>query len=129
MLPIVYENQVEEEINKYQNDTFRSGYLIRKDIATQAFIVSSRAKQDGEGKWPDLQLVLYPNFVFGPTNPLLTMQVISNRAKSIGSVTLNTTAYLDGERNDTKLAIVDHLTSFDSSDIDVLVEGKKYSWL
>lgn len=46
--------------------------------------------------------------------------------KSVGSVGFNSTSHFEGEEDDTKLAIIDDKLFTDSTDVDVLIEGKKW---
>lgn len=118
------EEDVQEEIMKYQ-ETNRKGFFTRMDVGPQAFIVSSRAKADGQLHWPDLQIVFVQQPVIGKgLSQTTSLQIILNRMKSSGEIGFNTTAYLNGDRDDLKLALIDFRLFSDSSDVDALIEGK-----
>ncbi|KAG4075742.1 hypothetical protein HA402_003568 [Bradysia odoriphaga] len=117
------EEDVQKEIMKY-HEINRKGFLTRMDVGPQAFIVSSRAKADGEHHWPDLQIVFVQTPVVGKSLPQTTsLQIILNRMKSSGEIGFNTTAYLNGDRDDLRLALIDSRLFSDTSDADVLIEG------
>jgi hypothetical protein len=87
--------------------------------------VSQRAKKEGQGTWPDLQIV----FVYNPIlkrreKTVIRLQVMLGRGKSVGEIGFNTTAYLNGETDDTKLALVDFRLLTEASDAPVLIEGE-----
>lgn len=104
----------------------RKGFFTRMDVGPQAFIVSSRAKSDGEQNWPDIQIVFGHEPVFGKDLPQPTaLQIILNRMKSVGEIGFNITAYRNGDRSDTKLALIDFRLFSEPSDVDAIVEGEK----
>lgn len=123
ILPRLEEEDVEKEIMKY-HESKRHGYMTRMDVGPQAFIVSSRAKNDAEFHWPDYQIVFVQQPVIGKDLPqTLSLQIIVNRMKSVGSIGFNTTAYLNGDRDDLKLALIDFRLFSEPSDAEVLLEG------
>lgn len=115
---------MEKEITKYQQDE-RSGFMTRMDVGPQAFIVSSRAKADGQPNWPDYQIV-FQQSVIGEGEPqALSLPIVLNRMKSSGEIGFNTTAYLNGDRDDSKLALIDFRLFSDATDAEVLIEGTR----
>lgn len=98
--------------------------MTRMDVGPQAFIVSSRAKADGQHNWPDYQIVFVQQPVIGKDLPQpLSLQIVLNRMKSSGEIGFNTTAYLNGDRDDVKLALIDFRLFSEPSDAEVLSEG------
>lgn len=123
LLQRLNEEDVQTEIMRYQA-TNRNGFLTRMDVGPQAFIVSSRAKAEGQNHWPDLQIVFVQQPVLEKDSPQTTsLQIILNRMKSSGEIGFNTTAYRNGERDDLQLALIDFRLFSDSSDVDALIEG------
>lgn len=123
LLQRLEEEDVEKEIMKY-HESKRRGFLTRMDVGPQAFIVSSRAKADAQPYWPDLQIVFVQQPVIIKGQPQsLSLQIILNRIKSSGEIGFNTTAYLNGDRDDLKLALIDHQLFSEPSDAEVLIEG------
>lgn len=124
LLQRLNEEDVQTEIMRYQ-EAKRNGFLTRMDVGPQAFIVSSRAKAEGQNHWPDLQIVFVQQPVLEKDSPQTTsLQIILNRMKSSGEIGFNTTAYRNGERDDLQLALIDFRLFSDSSDVDALIEGK-----
>ncbi|CAL8130342.1 unnamed protein product [Orchesella dallaii] len=129
-IPIMpQEKEFEEMIQKYQETG--EGILGSLQRGPQAYIVSTRAKQEGEGEWPDFQIVYAPMCpaAEGDNFPTSCMFVLLGRPKSRGSLRLNTTAYKEGIRSDdVKLAVIDYkiFEGESSSDLDVLVEGVEF---
>lgn len=114
---------MEKEIMKYHQSK-RIGFMTRMDVGPQAFIVSSRAKAEGERNWPDLQIVFVQQPVIGKgLAQTLSLQIILNRMKSFGEIGFNTTAYLNGDRDDLKLALIDFRLFSEPTDAKVLIEG------
>lgn len=127
LLQRLEEEDVEKELMKY-HESKRRGFMTRMDVGPQAFIVSSRAKADAERYWPDLQIVFVQQPVIVKGMPqAMSLQIILNRMKSSGEIGFNTTAYLNGERDDLKLALIDHRLFSETSDAEVLIEGAKIS--
>lgn len=125
LLPRLGEEDVEKEIMKYHQSK-RQGFMTRMDVGPQAFIVSSRAKAENETSWPDIQIVFVQQPVIGKGLPqTLSLQIIVNRMKSIGEIGFNTTAYLSGDRDDRKLALMDFRLFSEASDVATIIEGKK----
>lgn len=125
LLQRLEEEDVEKEIMKY-HEVNRKGFMTRMDVGPQAFIVSSRAKADSQRNWPDLQIVFVQQPVIGKGLPqTISLQIILNRMKSAGEIGFNTTAYLSGDRNDLKLALIDFRLFSEASDAEVLIEGKR----
>ncbi|CAL8130340.1 unnamed protein product [Orchesella dallaii] len=123
------EEDFEEMIQTYQETG--EGILGHLQEGPEAYIVSSRAKQDGQENWPDLQIVYDPMCpaAEGDDLPISCMYIFLARPKSRGNVKLNTTAYKEGERiDDVKLALIDFqiFEGEGSSDMDVLVEGIEF---
>ncbi|CAL8130358.1 unnamed protein product [Orchesella dallaii] len=120
------EQEFEEMIKQYQETG--EGILGHLQEGPQALIVSTRAKQEGEGDWPDLQIAYDPMCPAADSDTLPTscMFIYFGRPKFRGSLTLNTTAYREGERtDDTKLALIDFgiFEGESSTDVDVLLEA------
>ncbi len=89
--------------------------------------MSSQAKAKGQTNWPDIQLVFQQHPLLGDDEDApqtLAMQVVVNRLESVGSVGLNTTAYLEGKRDDTQLALIDHRLFTKEHDTEVMIEGE-----
>lgn len=59
LFPLVTDDQLETELIKFQSSP-RDGAFTQV-VGPQAFIVSSRAKREGEGSWPDVQIVYEGN--------------------------------------------------------------------
>lgn len=126
---IIRDGDVENELNKYHESG--EGILGLQRLGPQAFFVSTRAKEQGETNWPDIRLFLnayHPDFRpyrEDEGGEQMSFYVGQNRPKSRGTVKLNATAYKEGIRDDTKLALIDFqfLTDPDGIDEDVLVEG------
>ncbi|CAL8130330.1 unnamed protein product [Orchesella dallaii] len=120
------EQDFETMIQKYQKTG--EGILGVLQYGPQAFITSSRAKSEGQGDWPDIQLVYIPMCPAAEGNDLPTscMTVFLGRPKFRGTLRLNTTAYKEGERSDNvKLAIIDFgiFEKGSESDMNVMLEG------
>ncbi|XP_037034227.1 oxygen-dependent choline dehydrogenase-like [Bradysia coprophila] len=117
------EDDVETELQKYFGGT---GFLTNWN-AGQAYVVSSIAKADGEPNWPDIQLTLVQNkataSVGFPQSVDLYMHATGCRMKSNGEIGFNTTAYLNGERDTLKLAVIDPRLFSVPSDVQVVVEA------
>ncbi|KAJ6644321.1 Glucose dehydrogenase [FAD, quinone] [Pseudolycoriella hygida] len=123
LLQQLAEEDVETEIMKYQ-ETKRRGFMTRMDVGPQAFIVSSRAERNSERYWPDLQIVFVQYPVIGKNQPQpLSLQIILNRMKSSGEIGFNTTAYLNGARDDLNLALIDFKLFSEPTDVEALIEG------
>ncbi|CAL8130336.1 unnamed protein product [Orchesella dallaii] len=119
----------EEMIQKYQETG--EGILGDLPVGPQAFIVSSRAKKEGEGDWPDLHIIYDPrcHTKEGDELPVSCFFIFLARPKFRGSLRLNTTAYKKGERrDDVKLALIDYkiFEGESISDLDVLAEGIQF---
>lgn len=131
-LPRIEEHNVERELKRFHSYK-RRGYFTRLDVGPQAFIVSPQAKAKGESEWPDIQLVFQQSPLLGNDdvqNQNLAMQVVLNRLESVGEIGLNTTAYLEGERDDTKLALIDHRLFTKQHDMDSMLAGTyKHKWI
>lgn len=121
-LPKIEQDNFENKIKNFQGSS-RQGLFTNLDVGPQALLVSSRAKSDGEVGWPDIQLVFQHVPLIGDGVQKLNMQVVINRLKSIGEIRLNTTAFVEGETDDTKLALIDHRLFTEKTDADVLIEG------
>ncbi|CAL8130334.1 unnamed protein product [Orchesella dallaii] len=120
------EQDFERMIQTYQETG--EGILGMMQYGPQAFISSSRAKREGQGDWPDIQLFYVPMCHAAEGNDLPTscMAIFVGRPKFRGTLRLNTTAYKEGERSDNvKLAIIDFgiFEKGSGSDLDVMVEG------
>lgn len=123
LLQRVAEEDLENEITKYHQSK-RNGFMTRMDVGPQAFIVSSRAKADGQHNWPDYQIVFVQQPVIGKDLPQpLSLQIVLNRMKSSGEIGFNATAYLNGDRDDVKLVLIDFRLFSEPSDAEVLIEG------
>ncbi|ODM88480.1 Oxygen-dependent choline dehydrogenase [Orchesella cincta] len=118
--------ELEEMFQKYQQTG--EGIMGYLQEGPEAFLVSSRAKQDGQGDWPDILMV------FDAMCPATTedepvsacMYVYPGRLKMRGTVKLNATEYKSGNENDlVKLAIIDHaiFEGEGASDMDVVLDG------
>lgn len=116
------EEDVEKEIMKY-HESQRTGFMTRMDVGPQAFLVSSRAKAEDQPNWPDIQIVFVQQPVIGEGPQTLSLQIIVNRMKSVGEIGFNTTAYLNGDRDDTKLALMDFRLFSEPSDVQTIIEG------
>jgi len=136
----VNESNFEDMLKKY--DQTGEGILGDLKVGPQADLISKRAKQAGELNWPDFKLTLFPRCTsFIPslakenskegekTDNQLCLIVTLARPKSTGNITINSTEYKNGSMDDTKLAIVDFNMFGNSSDADVLVEGKCFKIL
>jgi len=136
----VKDSNFKDMLNKYEETG--EGILGDLKVGPQADLVSKRAKQTGELNWPDFKLTLFPrctsfipslakeNFKEGEkTDNQLCLIVTLTRPKSTGNITINSTEYKTGNMDDTKLAIVDFNMFGNSSDVDVLVEGKCFKIL
>lgn len=121
IFPRVDEKDMEDEIMKY-HESKRRGFLTETNKA-QAFIVSKRAKADGEHNWPDINIVIQQVAIEKGSPQTITVTSKVGRMKSSGEIGLNTTAYLNGERDDLKLALLDYRLFSDASDTQVVIEG------
>ncbi|ODM87941.1 Oxygen-dependent choline dehydrogenase [Orchesella cincta] len=120
------EQDFEEMLQKYHETG--EGILGYLNQGPQAFIVSSRAKQDGQEGWPDIQIIYVPMCPIPEGNeaPTSCIYLLLGRPKSRGNMRLNATAYRSGIRNDdVKLALIDfkYLEGEGSSDADVVLEA------
>lgn len=124
VLPRVKEQSLESDIKKYQASK-RTGPFTHTDVGPQALLVSSVAKKKGEHNYPDLQIVFRQNPVLDDEEEqTLSMQVVLNRLESVGEIGLNTTAFVEGERDDTKLALIDYRLLTTKNDNDALLDGE-----
>lgn len=119
------ESQVEKELNLYQGKE-RGGFFTEMDFSPQAFIVSRVAKSRGESTWSDIRLMLnrHPS-LDGATSWTSSLGISLTRGQSAGEIGFNTTAFLAGEVDDVKLALVDHRQFTVKDDVDVMIEGIK----
>ncbi|ODM88013.1 Oxygen-dependent choline dehydrogenase, partial [Orchesella cincta] len=120
------EKAFSEELKRYQETG--EGLLGHLQEGPEAFLVSSRAKEDGQGDWPDIQMVLYPMCPASDegTGPVSCMFIYLGRTKMRGTIKLNATEYKSGnQNNDVKLAIIDHaiFEGEASTDMEVLLDG------
>ncbi|ODM93587.1 Oxygen-dependent choline dehydrogenase [Orchesella cincta] len=120
------EENFEDMITKYQETG--EGILGYLQEGPEAFVVSSRAKQDGQENWPDLQLVMDQMCPVSDEGdlPVSCMDVFAMRTKMRGTVKLNATEYKSGnENNFPKLAIIDHAVfqGEGATDMDVILDG------
>lgn len=126
---------MQQELVKFQSPfppgVDRGGIFSTPFSMGQAFLVSSRAKADGQGDWPDLQLW----FLQVPYSPMgnrsvegqdFLVAVALGRQKSVGKISFNTTAYLNGIQNDTQLALIDNKFYSEKSDVLTLIEGRYF---
>ncbi|XP_035715549.1 choline dehydrogenase, mitochondrial-like [Folsomia candida] len=125
LLPKVEKRAFEEDLGRYHDSIWRHGFFARVDFGPQAFIVSGRAKGEGEANHPDLQIIYRLKPLLGDGQLEIQLHVIITRMKSVGSVGFNSTSHFEGEEDDTKLAIIDDKLFTDSTDVDVLIEGIK----
>ncbi|CAL8130344.1 unnamed protein product [Orchesella dallaii] len=131
-IPSIPEEQdFEEMLKKYQETG--EGILGWLQEGVQSYFVSRRAKADGEGEWPDIQMAYDPMCPapYGDGMPVSCVHLFCGRPKSKGSMRLNTTAYKEGIRSDdVKLAIIDFgfFEGEGSSDMDVLLEAFELSF-
>ncbi|OXA37831.1 glucose dehydrogenase [FAD, quinone] [Folsomia candida] len=117
---------MEAEISAYQ-EANRTGFLTRLDVGPQAFITSSRARANNQADWPDYQIVFAQHGLIhdGTTRVPLALQIILNRAESVGEIGFNSTNYANGERSDVNLALIDFKLFTVLSDMEVMIEGIK----
>lgn len=130
LVPVITDNKVETALYEFQSSDLKHGFYIRRDFAyTAAFLVSSVAKSKGESEYPDIQLN------FKQSSPVrnsedepkrIAMHAVANRHEAKGTVGFNTTAYLAGERDLVKLAVIDYQFLTTASDRKVLHEGEFY---
>ncbi|ODM66802.1 Oxygen-dependent choline dehydrogenase, partial [Orchesella cincta] len=117
------EKDFEEMVQNYQETG--EGILGHLQEGPEAFIVSSRAKQDGENDWP----ISNGDGPMCPASnddelPVSCMYIFAGRPKMRGSVKLNGTEFKSGNENDdVKLAIIDYAIFEGASDLDVVLEG------
>lgn len=118
-------DDMEAEISAYQ-EANRTGFLTRLDVGPQAFITSSRARANNQADWPDYQIVFAQHGLIhdGTTRVPLALQIILNRAESVGEIGFNSTNYANGERSDVNLALIDFKLFTVLSDMEVMIEGK-----
>jgi hypothetical protein len=115
--------KIEDALVKYQSKK-RTGFFTNLEAQAQALLVSSRAKAEGQGMWPDIQISFQMEPLFGEEGPqMVYMHTVLNRLKSVGEIGLNATAFLEGEEDDTKLALVDHRLFSEESDVEALIDG------
>jgi len=118
----MYYNLREENFAKYLKGE-PDGVLDDEGEGPQTFFVSTLGKQAGEKDWPDLR-----NFESTPllnSDNVVTGIMYSGvqRARSIGSILLNVTAYLAGERRKSHLALIDYKLLQNKVDRQLLVGG------
>ncbi|XP_035714143.1 glucose dehydrogenase [FAD, quinone] isoform X2 [Folsomia candida] len=121
--PLLSESGWEDAFIKLQAPV-RTGAVV-ENLRHQAFVVSSRARRENEGHWPDYHLFFYMDLKSGlDTNATyININVEFGRPKSRGCVILNTYAHSSGEIDDEKLVSLDLGSLTDPTDIDVLLEG------
>lgn len=125
ILPLIQDTNIQEELLQFQE--LRQGLFSTPIEMGQAFLASSRAVGEGHANWPDLHLLLQQNFKSSDFGTRFKVNVALGRPKSVGNIGFNATAFRAGDRNDTKLAIIDHKFYSEPSDMDVLVEGEKWN--
>ncbi|XP_021962083.2 glucose dehydrogenase [FAD, quinone] isoform X2 [Folsomia candida] len=121
--PLVSDHAFEDAIIKFQSPV-KTGPFVENSLH-QAFVVSSRARRENEGHWPDYHLFFYTDLQsgLGTNATYIDINVEFGRPKSRGCVILNTDAYSSGETDDEKLVSLDLGSFTDPTDIDVLLEG------
>ncbi|CAL8130318.1 unnamed protein product [Orchesella dallaii] len=91
------EMEFEKMLKSYHENG--EGFISNPIVGPQAFVVSSRAMQDGEGDWPDFQVVFHPSCPNRDDDDANSSKINScihlflTRTKSRGSLRLNTTVY------------------------------------
>jgi len=125
----------EEELESALQTFLETGVGLFGDLqeGPQVLFASSRAASDGEGNWSDVAIMVDMSC---PNNVPMDDEVEGtacfhfhlNRPKSKGSVSLNTTAYKEGETKFRNLAVIDFNGFSDPSDMDPLVEAIEFSF-
>lgn len=129
LMPLLYEDEFENELTKFLDPNGRHGYFTVFD-KPQAFIVSPVAKSDGEEDWPDLQVVYTLWNVTSvierhETTREFKLSVVLNRHKSVGELVFDVDAYLNGKREANDLVLVDYRLYSEDSDVEKQIHGIK----
>lgn len=116
----VYNNLTAQKISQY----FKSGddgILSELAYGPQGFFVTPNAKEAGEEDWPDIQFI-HQGDMETASNKLI-MVVMLNRPKGAGEIRLNTEAWRKGERDNTKLALIDFKYLEVEKDVETFLQG------
>ncbi|XP_021952941.2 choline dehydrogenase, mitochondrial [Folsomia candida] len=124
-IPRILEEDLEAAFTTYLETG--EGVLGQVEAGPQAFHASSRAIVEGEPAWSDVRITLTTmcplSFSDDVDSWTACYHMELDRMKSRGSVSLNTTAYLDGVRDVTKLVLIDFKAFDVASDLDVALDG------
>lgn len=123
LLSRLQETDVEKELGTYHSHQ-SGGFYTLQQFSPQAFIVSSEAIANGECDWPDIQLLLQSHALIGEAERTLAVEIVVGRPTSVGEIGLNTSSFLEGERYDPNLALVDFRMLSEAHDVDVMIEGR-----
>jgi len=93
----------------------------------ETFFVSDNAKAAGETGWPDIQMQQFGAEEVDAKDGSMQSSVIFifGRPKSVGSITLDTKRYLQGERDSAQLAIIDYNLFGVNEDKERFIQGNK----
>lgn len=112
-----------EEVRKYEEE--KSGYYTGLFEGLQAFVPSSVAISEGQEDWADLQII-YISPVLRDQDPVGVALIVDlNRPKSVGEIRFDSEAWARGERDDTKLALIDWKLFSVESDFQAVIDGNK----
>jgi len=128
------ENNLTQATFKKYLDHKRETVLSETGLGPQAFFVSPIAKEKDESDWPDVQFFhVGTNFGGSGTSSTsppnqFSVAILIGRPEffeeSLGTVKLNTSAFLEGERNNDALALIDYKYLESEQDYKVLRYGK-----
>lgn len=122
-IPRIPEDQLESAFTTYLETGVGEFSQV---VGPQAFISSSRAIAEGEGNWPDIRINFIPGCPISLDDEVETKGcaiVELERPKSVGTVSLNVTAYLAGVTDFDGLSEIDINAFSDPSDMDVFLDG------
>jgi len=124
ILSSIYYNLTDRKFETYLRGV-EDGVLSAEGSGPQAFFVSDIAKSAGESNWPDIQFLQLETTVGHNGLPSVMMEVCLVRPKSVGRLKLNTKKYLKGEREDTRLTLLDYNLFGHDQDKPRLIDGMK----
>lgn len=97
-----------------------NGVLTLTSVGAQCFISSSKSVRD----WPDIWIEMQPFVSVDGHHSGVHFFSVIGRPSSKGTLTLDTTKYKAGIRNDVDLALIDYQLLAHPDDVDVMLEGK-----
>lgn len=118
------------EIEEYLKTERGSAFAQANTTAANAWLVTSIAKERGEGDWSDLQIVITPRIPQEDGTPVwVGVPVILNRLDSVGEIRFNVQAFLEDNWDDSDLALVDYqMYASGPADMQKHLEGLKLAF-